>query len=81
MEAPHKWNEAWSDFFVPKGVPVEYGEKADFLEDQLKRYPKIDISIKPGEGFAKLGKDFRRKKAFGQINTDFSDVKDDEECK
>ena len=81
MEAPHKWNEAWADFFIPKGVPVEYAEKATFLEEQMKQYPKPQISIKAGDGFPNIDKDFRRKKAFGQINTDFSDVKDDDEFK
>jgi hypothetical protein len=36
MEAPHKWNEAWGDFFA-KGIPIEYGEKIKYLEGEMKR--------------------------------------------
>ena len=78
MEAPHKWNEAWADFFA-KDVPVEYADKIVYLEEQMKSYPEPKITIKPGYGYPNLDKDFRRKKAFGQVNTDFSDVKDEEE--
>ena len=37
LSAPHKWNEAWADFFA-KDVPVEYGARIKFLEEQLKRF-------------------------------------------
>merc|ERR1712224_493884 len=75
MEAPHKWNEAWASFYA-KDVPVEYAEKIEFLERQMKNYPDPKISIPSGHGFANIGDNFRRKKMFG-VDTDFSDVKDD----
>ena len=48
MEAPHKWNEAWASFYA-KDVPVEYADKIDFLEKQMKRYrfPDTPFSLSP----------------------------------
>ena len=57
---------------------MEYAEKIKFLEEEMKRYPKPTVSIPAGYGFKNIGSNFRRKKMFGIINTDFSDVKDDE---
>jgi hypothetical protein len=48
QEAPHNWNAAWGEFFA-KGVPIEYGDKIKYLEEEMKKYPKPEISITAGE--------------------------------
>jgi len=50
MEAPHNWNAAWGEFFA-KGVPIEYGERIKYLEEEMKKYPKPEISIPAGNIF------------------------------
>ena len=36
LEAPHKWNNAWGEFFrVPGGVPQEYNERIEYIEAEL----------------------------------------------
>ena len=44
---------------------------------RFHRYPEPHINIRPGHGFPRIDKDFRRKQMF-RLDTDFSDVKDDD---
>ena len=67
LEAPHTWNETWGQLFG-KGVPLEYGDRAKYLEEELKKMPggtKLPPKYGVGAPFKEIeGQDFRRKKLF-----------------
>ena len=61
-EAPHKWNEAWGQMFT-SGIPHDYAERIEFLENELKqcsaleRPPKYGGSAPSSHGGCKLRQD------------------------
>ena len=46
-EAPHKWNEAWGQMFT-SGIPHDYAERIEFLENELKQCPALERPPKYG---------------------------------
>lgn len=67
LEAPHTWNETWGQLFG-RGIPLDYTERANYLEEQLKKMPggtKLPPKYGVGPPFKEIeGQDFRRKKLF-----------------
>ena len=55
-EAPHKWNEAWGQMFST-GIPHDYGERIEFLENELKQCPPLERPPKYGgsAAFPRMG--------------------------
>jgi len=55
-EAPHKWNEAWGQMFS-SGIPHDYGERIEFLKNELKQCPALERPPKYGLGapFPRMG--------------------------
>ena len=46
-EAPHKWNEAWGQMFT-SGIPHDYAERIEFLENELKQCSALERPPKYG---------------------------------
>ena len=67
LEAPHKWNETWGQLFV-RDVPFEYGDRAKYLQEELKKIPPERRALPPKYGVGapfpevKTGIDNRRRK-------------------
>lgn len=50
-QAPHKWNEAWGQMFSG-GIPHEYPERIEYLQQELKNCPPVTGAPKYGTGKA-----------------------------
>ena len=38
LEAPHRWNKAWGEFFrTPASLPQEYPDRIDHLEKEITK--------------------------------------------
>jgi hypothetical protein len=57
-QAPVKWNEAWGQMFSG-AIPHDYGERIEFLENELRNCPNVARPAKYGCGgpFPKYGAD------------------------
>jgi hypothetical protein len=72
-KAPHVWNEAWGQMFAG-ALPHDYGERIEFLEQELKNCPPVKRPPKYGLGdaFPRMGADRYNKAGFDTQGTMFT---------